>query len=230
MLPKPWRNNRYKYAMVCIDTFTKKADMEPMKDKEAKTCNAAIEKVFNRLGIPKSIYCDEGSEFTNKSFLQILEKHKIEIIYATNHAPFVESFNRTIKRMLTNYMEANEISSWAAVYRDVLNAYNNTKHSTTKFAPNDIKTEDIETVRKNIKARGRTKNYDDTSNGDTVRLALKEKTFRKESDPTYSQDLHKVQIDNHNGLYMVDNVLHSRKDLQLVKSSFNLTEELHEDS
>jgi hypothetical protein len=66
MLPKPWRNNRYKYAMVCIDTFSKKADMEPMKDKEAKTCNAAIEKVFNRLGIPKSIYCDEGSEFTNK--------------------------------------------------------------------------------------------------------------------------------------------------------------------
>jgi hypothetical protein len=26
MLPKPWRNNRYKYAMVCIDTFSKKAD------------------------------------------------------------------------------------------------------------------------------------------------------------------------------------------------------------
>jgi len=72
-------------------------------------------------------------------------------------------------------------------------------------------------VRKNIKARGRTKNYDDISDGDTVRLALKEKTFRKESDPTYSQDLHKVQINNHNGLYMVDNVLHSRKDLQLVK-------------
>ena len=217
MLPKPWRNNRYKYAMVCIDTFTKKADMEPMKDKEAKTCNTAIEKIFDRLGIPESIYSDEGSEFTNKSFLQILEKYKIEIIYATNHAPFVESFNRTIKRMMTNYMEATETSSWAAVYRDVLNAYNDTKHSTTKYAPNDIKTEDIETVRKNIKARGRTKNYDDISDGDTVRLALKEKTFRKESDPTYSQDLHKVQIDNHNGLYMVDNVLHSRKDLQLVK-------------
>jgi len=217
MLPKPWRNNRYKYAMVCIDTFTKKADMEPMKDKEAKTCNTAIEKIFNRLGIPESIYSDEGSEFTNKSFLQILEKHKIEIIYATNHAPFVESFNRTIKRMLTNYMEANEISSWAAVYRDVLNAYNNTKHSTTKFAPNDIKTEDIEAVRKNIKMRGRTKNYDDISDGDTVRLALKEKTFRKESDPTYTQDLHKVQVNRHDGVYMVDGVLHSRKDLQLVK-------------
>ncbi len=27
-------------------------------------------------------------------------KHKIEIIYATNHAPFVESFNRTMKSMM----------------------------------------------------------------------------------------------------------------------------------
>jgi hypothetical protein len=74
-------------------------------------------------------------------------------------------------------------------------------------------------VRKNIKARGRTKNYDDISDGDTVRLALKEKTFRKESDPTYSQDLHKVQINNHNGLYMVDNVLHSRKGLAISQRS-----------
>ena len=46
MLPKPWRNNKYKYALVCIDIFTKRADMEPMKDKESNTCNKAMEKVF----------------------------------------------------------------------------------------------------------------------------------------------------------------------------------------
>jgi hypothetical protein len=74
-------------------------------------------------------------------------------------------------------------------------------------------------VRKNIKARGRTKNYDDITDGYTVRLALKEKTFRKESEPTCNQDLHKVQTNNHNGLYMVDGSLHSRKDLQLVKGT-----------
>jgi hypothetical protein len=44
MLPKPWCNNKYEYSMVHIDTFTEKADMEPMKDKESKTCNAAMEK------------------------------------------------------------------------------------------------------------------------------------------------------------------------------------------
>jgi len=98
-MPNPWSNSRNKYSLVCIDIFTKKADMEPMKDKESKTCNAAMEKIFDRLGIPETIYSDEGSEFTNGSFLKLLEKHKIEIIYATNHAPFVESFNRTMKRI-----------------------------------------------------------------------------------------------------------------------------------
>jgi hypothetical protein len=144
MMPKAWRNNKNMYALVCVDVFTKKADMEPMKDKEATTCNKAMEKIFDRLGIPKTIYSDEGSEFTNNSFIQLLNKHKIEIIYATNHAPFVESFNRTMKRMMDRYMEANDIPSWTTIYRDLLNAYNNTKHSTTQFAPNDIKKEDIE--------------------------------------------------------------------------------------
>jgi hypothetical protein len=73
--------------------------MEPMKDKESTPCNKAMEKVFDRVGmIPETIYSDEDSEFTNNFFFQLLEKHKIEILYATNHAPFIESFNRTMKR------------------------------------------------------------------------------------------------------------------------------------
>jgi hypothetical protein len=111
MLPKAQRNNKNMYALVCVDVFTKKADMEPMKDDiESNTYNKAMENVFDRLGIPETIYSDEGSEFTNNKFIQLLEKHEIEIIYATNHAPFVESFNKTMKRMMDRYMEANDIS------------------------------------------------------------------------------------------------------------------------
>ncbi len=35
-------------------------------------------------------------------------------------------------------MEKNEISSWTTIYRYLLNANNNTKHSTTGYVPNDI--------------------------------------------------------------------------------------------
>ncbi len=114
-------------------------------------------------------------------------------------------------------MEANDIASWTTIYRDLLNAYKNTKHSATGFAPNDIKKEDIDTVRKNIKKRSRVKKYEEIKEGDSVRLQLKEKTFRKESDPTFGIELHQVELNNHDGVYIVDGVPHSRKDLQLVR-------------
>ena len=218
-MPKPWSNSRNKYSLVCIDIFTKMADMEPMKDKESDTCTKAMENIFKRLGVPETIYCDEGSEFTNKKFLQMLDSKNIKIIYATNHAPFVESFNRTMKRMMDRYMEFNELTTWTNIYRDLLDAYNNTKHSTTQFAPNDIKKEDIDTVRKNIYERGRRKKYEPVETGDSVRLALKQKTFRKETDPTYDAELHKVEKNNHDGTYVVDGKLHSRKDLQVVRGA-----------
>ncbi len=52
-----------------------------------------------------------------------------------------------------------------------------------------------------------------------MRLALKEKTFRKESDPTYGKELHNVESDHHDGAYIIDSVPHSRKDLQLVRGT-----------
>ncbi len=52
--------------------------MEPMKDKESTTYNKAMEKVLDRLGIPETTSSDEGSEFTNNRFIQVLDKHKIE--------------------------------------------------------------------------------------------------------------------------------------------------------
>jgi hypothetical protein len=60
-----------------------------------------------------------------------------------------------MKRMMDRYMEANNISSWTTRCRYLFNTYNNTRHSATGFAPNDLKKEDVDTVKKNIKKRGR---------------------------------------------------------------------------
>jgi hypothetical protein len=43
------------------------------------TCSKAIEKVFRLFGIPETVSSDEGSEFTNEKFIQLSEKHKIEL-------------------------------------------------------------------------------------------------------------------------------------------------------
>ncbi len=69
----------------------------------------------------------------------------------------------------------------------------------------------MDTVKKNIKKRGKVKKYEEINEGDSARL---QKTFRLESDPTYGTELQQVDIKNHNGVYIVDGVPHFRKDLQ----------------
>ena len=61
--------------------------------------------------------------------------------------------------------------------------------------------------------------YEPVEAGDDLRLALRQKTFRKETDPTYDSELHKVQKNNHDGTYVVDGNLHPRKDLQVVRGA-----------
>jgi hypothetical protein len=85
--------------------------MKPLKEKEVDTCDKAVKNIFNCVGVPEFIYCDEGSELTNKKILQLLENIDIKITFATNHAPFVESFSSTMKRMMDRYMELYELTA-----------------------------------------------------------------------------------------------------------------------
>ncbi len=64
-MPKSWFNNSFKYIfqVACVDVFSKKADMIPLKDREQTTTTKAFEKILDNTGIPKTIYSDQGSEF-----------------------------------------------------------------------------------------------------------------------------------------------------------------------
>ncbi len=43
-MPKCWFNHGFKYIFACIDVFSKKADMIPLKDSEQTTTTKAFEK------------------------------------------------------------------------------------------------------------------------------------------------------------------------------------------
>lgn len=93
--------NKASYGLVCIDIFSKKGDVELMKKKVVE----AMKKILDRMGIPKFIYCDEGTEFNNEKFLSLMEKHGIEVIFTLTHAPMVERLNRTIKELLNTFSQ-----------------------------------------------------------------------------------------------------------------------------
>jgi hypothetical protein len=216
-MPKSWFNNGFKYIFCCVDVFSKKADMIPLKDREQTTTTKAFEKILNNLGIPKTIYSDQGSEFKNASFQKLLDKHNIQIIFALGHASFVESFNKTMKNRMMKYMKLKNTDNWSKIVSPVLDAYNNSPHSTTKIAPNKVNKDNEIQVLMNITKRAKKGTYPKLEVGDNVRVPVihKQKKGYKDS---FSMEMHKIE-DVNKGLYTVDGSLHPRKDLQLVKGN-----------
>ncbi len=46
---------------------------------------------------PKTKHSDQGYEFKNASFQNLLDKYNIKIIFALGHAAVAERFNKTMK-------------------------------------------------------------------------------------------------------------------------------------
>ena len=216
-MPKSWFNNGFKYIFACIDVFSKKADMIPLKDREQTTTTKAFEKILNNIGIPKTIYSDQGSEFKNNTFQKLLDKYNIQIIFALGHAPFVESFNKTMKNRMMKYMKLKNTSNWSKIMSPVLDAYNNSPHSTTKIAPNKVNKDNEIQVSMNINKRAKKGTYPKLEIGDNVRVPVIHKVKKGYKD-SFSMEIHKLE-DKNRGLYTVDGSLHPRKDLQLVKGN-----------
>jgi len=217
-MPKSWFNNGFKYIFASVDVFSKKADMIPLKDREQTTTTKAFEKILNNIGIPKTIYSDQGSEFKNNTFQKLLDKHNIKIIFALGHAPFVESFNKTMKNRMMKYMKLKNTDNWSKIIGPVLDAYNNSPHSITKIAPNKVNKDNQIQVLMNINNRAKKKNnYPKLEVGDNVRVPVIHKIHKGYKD-SFSMETHKIE-DVNRGLYTVDGSLHPRKDLQLVKGN-----------
>jgi len=217
-MPSNWFNHNYKYLLTCVDVFSKKGDIIPLKDRNQDTVTDAFTKILSHMGIPKTIYSDQGSEFKNETFQNLLDKHKIQIIFALGHAPFVEVFNKTIKTKLIKYMSLHDTKNWSEFLPQVLEAYNNTKHSATGVAPNEVSSKNELQVAMKLRKHAKLGNYPDLGAGDQVRLPIVHKTHQGYKQQ-WTDDLHTVEKSYHNGVYMVDGDLYPRKELQLVKGN-----------
>ena len=144
-------NDGFKWLITIIDTFTKKAWVFKMKNKTGQSIVKEMTP-FLRENTPKKIQFDQGSEFYNKLFLNLLKKHKIKhySVYSDQKAAIVERFNRTLKERMFKYFTSRGTHRWVDVVQDLVNGYNQTKHSSTSFAPNDVVPANEDKVRKKL--------------------------------------------------------------------------------
>lgn len=125
------RENRgYRYILIVIDVFSKRAYAEPLKDKTGKNTTEAMEKIFVQVGAPvRNLQTDDGREFFNSTMRQLLTRYDSVNHYSTysaKKASIVERLIRTIKRKLYMYFSLHGAYKWYDILSEVIHNYNNT--------------------------------------------------------------------------------------------------------
>ena len=135
------KNKGIKYPLCAIDLYSKYAFVISLKDKKGISIVNAFNKIIKQSERkPKKIWVDQGGEFYNNVFKKWLSDNYI-IMYSTYNegkSVVAERFIRTLKNKLYKYMTATGKNVYY-VLDDVVNKYNNTKHSTIKMKPVDVK-------------------------------------------------------------------------------------------
>lgn len=179
-----------------------------MKRKSAPETTKAMGEILKRMGIPKFIYADEGLEFNNEQFLNLMKGHGIEVIFTLTHAPMVERLNRTIKELLYKYLQSTGTKTITNVLPKIIQNYNNSYHSTIQMSPNEVSEENQEQVYNNIVSKANIKLREQINVGDKVRVQLKKKSFTKGYKPKFSKEVY--TIDAKEGQYYIINDLNRK--------------------
>ena len=132
------KNKGIKYLLCVIDLFSKYAVVVPLKDKKGISIVNAFKKIIKQSSRkPNKIWIDQGGEFYNNVFEKWLPDNDINMYSTYNEGKSVvaERFIRTLKNKLYKHMTATGKNIYYDVLDDVVNKYNNTKHSTIKMKP-----------------------------------------------------------------------------------------------
>jgi len=151
-------NKNYKWILVVIDVFTKKAWAQPVKSKQSADIISAFKNVFNDVGqpFPNKLQSDKGLEFKARPVQAYLTDLGIKWFSSEDDvtkASVVERLNRTLKKKMYMKFYAQNNQKWLDMLPDLLEGYNKTKHSSIKMTPemaDSMDSERVETVRNNL--------------------------------------------------------------------------------
>ena len=133
-------NHGFRYILNVIDVFSKFVWSVPIKDKTGKTITNTFQSIVKTSKRkPNKLWVDNGSEFYNNVFQEWLVENEIKMYSTFNEgkAVVIERFNRTLKNKMYKYFTANNTYKYVDVLPDLINEYNNHKHSTIKMTPTE---------------------------------------------------------------------------------------------
>lgn len=195
MIPFSKENSGYKYLLTVIDTFSKYAYAEAVKSKSAYDVVNAMKVVFKTAKTnPSNIQSDQGKEFFNSSFTELMKSHKINHYHTYTHlkASICERFNRTLKNRMYRAFSLQGRYKWINIIPQLVKDYNNSYHRTIKMRPRDVCKENEEFILKSIYNIPKTFPKHKFIIGDKVRISKFKGIFMKGYEPSWTPEIFKV--------------------------------------
>jgi len=216
-------NRGYRYILIAIDGFSRKMYAVPIKDKKGHTLVAATKSILK--SIPRGIkyfQSDDGTEFKNKDFQEFLASKSIIWFstYSSIKASLAERAISTLMTRLSRVFTQERNHQFLKVLPSVVQSYNNTVHSTTKFAPNKVNSKNQDQVWENLYGQlidNVKRAVPSFSIGDKVRLSVVKNTFQKGYLPRYTEEIFQVSSVK-NTIPITYEVMDSNK--EVIKGSF----------
>ena len=186
------KNKGIKYLLCAIDLFSKYAFVVPLKDKKGISITNAFNKIIKQSNRkPNKIWVDQGGELYNHVFKRWLSNNDI-IMYSTfneGKSVVVGRFIRTLKNKLYKHMTAINKNAYYDVLDGIVNKYNNTKHSTIKMKPKDVKNDNNRVYIDEHNKKSTRFNV-----GDKNRISKFKNIFAKGYTPNWSKEIVIVNI------------------------------------
>lgn len=138
---EPRASDGSRYILTVVDYATRYPEAVALKSCDTVSVAEALLAVFSRVGIPREILSDKGSQFTSE---MMREFHRLLSVKSLTTTPYhamcnglVERFNGVLKKMLKR-MCTEQPKEWPRFLNPLLFAYREVPQSSTTFAPFEL--------------------------------------------------------------------------------------------
>jgi hypothetical protein len=205
--------HKYKYILCVIDIHSRYALAKPMTTRKNEIIMKNIIEIFDEMGKPKLISCD--NEFATIEFNKYCIKNEIEVNYSEPNDiqknSIVERFNRTLAGYIKKLRVGLGVYDWPHELPDIIENYNTSYHRTIKNTPLNIFYKKGKNKQDIIVVFNKFKVFD------KVRIKLKRTIFNKGDSLMYSTDVYTIKDKIGTGKYRLDNdKIYTAKNLKKV--------------
>ena len=151
-------NYKLRAVFCCIEMTRRIAFVRVYKGESpnAAECLAFLKELREAYPV-RFLGTDAGVEYTNNLVKNWCKAQDIPLMFYKvgdlTSKGLVESFNKTMRRML-NWYTFNQGTSWIGAVDDIVNAYNRTRHSGIKKAPLEMTENDVLEYREDAREKG----------------------------------------------------------------------------